>query len=162
MFAALSLPVLFIKYECSSGVSEFAEDNIRKLMKSKLDSNYNREIMQGNTLFGPHRDDFSFYIGDDNLRIFSSQGGQRLAVIVLKLSELPIFKKFTGFYPILLLDDIFSEIDSKKRNRLVKYINCDIQTIITATDLKNINKKLLDDAKIFEVFSGDIREREAK
>lgn len=153
---------LFIKYDCSIGISEFDEDNIRKLMKSKLNSNYNREIMQGNTLFGPHRDDFSFYMGEDNLRIFSSQGGQRLAVVVLKLAELPIFREVTGFSPILLLDDIFSEIDGKKRNKLVKYIRDDIQTIITATDLKNINKKLLVDAKIFEVFSGDIREREAK
>lgn len=117
-------------------------------------------MQQGNTLYGPHRDDFTFYIGEDNVKVFSSQGGQRLAVIAFKLAEIQIFKDATGESPILLLDDIFSEIDSKKRGKLVSYIQDDVQTIITATDLKNINKKMLENSKIFEVFSGNIREKE--
>lgn len=153
---------LNISYETSVEITEVEENKIRESLRKKFSNNFQRELVQGNTLFGPHRDDFSFYIGEDNLKVFSSQGGQRLAIIALKLAELPIFKEKTGFYPILLLDDIFSEIDNKKKNKLVKYINHDIQTIITTTDLKNINKKILEDAKIFEVFSGNIKERQEK
>lgn len=153
---------LHILYESSINLDNLNDDDFKLKLKNKFDNNYKREIMQGNTLYGPHRDDFSFYLSEDNLRIFSSQGGQRLAVICFKLSEIDIFKSKTGYYPILLLDDIFSEIDNKKKNKLIKYIDNNIQTVITATDLKNINKKIIDNAKIFEVNSGYVKEREAK
>lgn len=141
-------------------LDKYDEEYIKNKLKSKFESNYKKELAIGSTLYGPHRDDLLFKIGDDDVRIFSSQGGQRLAVVALKLAEIPIFKEITGYYPILLLDDIFSEIDGKKRNKLIKYINNDFQTIITTTDLKNVNKKLIENAKIFEVFSGNIRERD--
>lgn len=151
---------LKIKYENSLDLDIFNEEKARKILKNKLIRCREREIHLGNTLYGPHRDDFSFYLEDDNIRIFSSQGGQRLAVIALKLSEIPIFKDKTGENPILLLDDIFSEIDATKRKKLLSIIDSDVQTIITATDLKNISKKTLEQSKIFEVFSGNIREKE--
>jgi len=153
---------LYIKYDTFLDIKEFTDLEIRNILNNKYKKNYQKEIGQGMTLYGPHRDDFSFYINDDNLKIFSSQGGQRLAVICLKLSEIELFKDKTSYNPILLLDDIFSEIDSKKRNKLIKFINNDIQTIITTTDIKNINKKLLENSKVFEVFSGNIEEKEAK
>ena len=120
------------------------EELIRNNLLKKFNSNLNRELQQGNTLYGPHRDDFSFMIGEEDVKIFASQGCQRLAVIAFKLAEIDIFYNKTNYKPVLLLDDIFSEIDSKKRTKLIQYINKDLQVIITATDLKNINKKLLD------------------
>lgn len=80
----------------------------------------------------------------------------RAAVLALKLSEIEIFRKNTGDEPILLLDDIFSELDLKKKNRLIKYIIDDVQTIITTTDLHMIDEVLVNKAKIFEVESGKI------
>ena len=79
-----------------------------------------------------------------------------------KLAEIQIFKELTKKNPLLLLDDIFSEIDIKKRNRLLKYIDGSIQTIITTTDLKNINKKIVENAKIFKVIDGTVTEKVGK
>lgn len=151
---------LKIKYENSINFSYYDEDIIKNDLYNKFNKNFQREMQQGSTLYGPHRDDFSFFIDNEDARIFASQGCQRLAVISFKLAEIDIFYNKTGYYPVLLLDDIFSEIDIKKKSRLIKYINQDVQVIITATDLKNINKKLLNNSKIFEVISGNIQERE--
>ena len=109
------------------------------------------------TMYGPHRDDFSFNYNGMDLKNYGSQGQQKIAILCYKLSEIPIFKNISGFYPVLLLDDIFSELDIKKRNKLLKLINdIDIQSIITTTDLKNINKDNLNDSFIFEVKNANI------
>ena len=97
-----------------------------------------------------------------DLKVYGSQGQQRIAVISFKLAEIQIFKELTKKNPLLLLDDIFSEIDIKKRNRLLKYIDGSIQTIITTTDLKNINKKIVENAKIFKVIDGTVTEKVGK
>ncbi|MBO5138765.1 MAG: DNA replication/repair protein RecF [Bacilli bacterium] len=129
-------------------------------MKEKLNDiyqkNYRKELNAGMTLYGPHRDDFSFYLNDNNLKLFGSQGQQRVAIISFKLSEISIFENRHGTKPVLLFDDIFSELDIKKRNRLMKFISNDIQAIITTTDLKNIQKKYLNDSIIFDVENGNI------
>ena len=124
--------------------------------KKKLDSIFDREKMYGMTLIGPHRDDFSFLLDGKDLSIYGSQGQIRAAILALKLSEVFLFKKKHGDYPILLLDDIFSELDVEKRNRLVKYIIDDVQTIITTTDVHMIDKSLVDKAKVFYVSDGNI------
>jgi DNA replication and repair protein RecF len=85
------------------------------------------------------------------MKIFSSQGQQRMAVISLKLSEIYLFKESLNEYPILLLDDVFSEIDIKKRNKIIKYLKNDIQTIITTTDINDINKNLLEKSVVYNV-----------
>ena len=111
------------------------------------------------TLYGPHRDDFSIFIGEENMKYYSSQGQQRVAIIAFKLSEVDIFQKEKGSSPILLLDDIFSELDIRKRNQLLQHIPKQVQTIITTTDLKNIQKKVLNRAKVFLVNHGTIQEK---
>ena len=109
------------------------------------------------TIFGPHRDDFIFKFNNNDLKYYGSQGQQKLAILSFKLAEIPIFTDLCGTEPVLLLDDIFSELDLKKRNRLLKIINSNnIQSVITTTDLKNINKKFLEDAYIYEVKKGNI------
>ena len=77
-------------------------------------------------------------------------------MLSLKLSEVNIIEDEIGEKPVLLLDDIFSELDLKKKNRLLKYVNQDIQSIITTTDLKNISKKSLENATIFKVNNGNV------
>ena len=112
------------------------------------------------TMYGPHRDDFYFDFNGNDLKFFGSQGQQKLAILSYKLSEIPIFTDICETEPLLLLDDIFSELDIKKRNKLLKFIGEDnIQTIITTTDLKNISKKYLNDAYIYEVKNGNVERK---
>lgn len=159
-FSVTGYENLEVIYHNSLDVTMFDEDKIRDAMKYKYKKYLDREMQQGNTLYGPHRDDFSFVIGEDNVKLFSSQGCQRLAVIAFKLAEISVFKDKCGHAPVLLLDDIFSEIDSNKKQKLISFLPDDVQIIITATDLENIDNKLLKTSKIYEVFCGNIRERE--
>ena len=112
------------------------------------------------TIYGPHRDDFYFEYKVNDLKYYGSQGQQKLAILSFKISEIPIFKEFTGTSPVLLLDDIFSELDLKKRNRLLKFIGSrDIQSFLTTTDLKNINKGYLDNSYIYKVNDGKVERK---
>ena len=116
-------------------------------------------MMQGITLDGPHRDDFTFYLDNVDMKVYSSQGQQRMAIIAFKISELSYYKKIIGSYPVLLLDDIFSEIDIKKRNKIINFLKKDIQTIITTTDINDISKKLLDNAVIYNISNKKITKK---
>lgn len=131
-------------------------DKLKDKFKKKLESMFDREKMYGMTLIGPHRDDFSFLLDDKDLSVYGSQGQIRAAILALKLAEVFLFKEKHGDYPILLLDDIFSELDVEKRNRLVKYIIDDVQTIITTTDIHMIDECLVKKAKVFTVSGGKI------
>lgn len=147
-------------YENNIHFDNYDVDEIRNEMESIIHDNYYKEIKYGMSLYGPHRDDFSFYINDSDIKYYGSQGQQKLAILSFKLSEIDIFEDITLEKPILLLDDIFSEFDIKKRNNLIKYINSkDIQSFITTTDLKNINKRYLDSASIYEVKDGNIERK---
>ena len=148
-----------IIYNNSLGIKEFSAKEVEKLFMHKFKKNLNIELMQGMTLTGPHRDDFSFYIDDKDMKIFSSQGQQRMAVISLKLAEIYLFKEVLGEYPVLLLDDIFSEIDKIKRNKIVKFLKDDIQTIITTTDINDINNILLENAIVYNVKNNKVTKK---
>ena len=155
----MNIDNLNIIYEPNIDIKDYEKKQIEKEFLKKLNNNFQREIFQGMTLYGPHRDDFSFYIDDQDIKYYGSQGQQRVAIISFKLAEVDLFKEEKKTNPILLLDDIFSELDIKKRNNLVKYIPDDIQTIITTTDLKNIQKKIVNNSKIFIVDNGNIVEK---
>ena len=83
-----------------------------------------------------------------------------MAVIALKLSEIEIFKDFKKTSPIILLDDVFSDLDNQKKNNLLNHIDNDMQVIITTTDLDSIDKKLLSKAKLIHIENGQILEKE--
>ena len=151
-----------IVYKTNIDIDSFKKDDLREVLSKKYNSSLDKEIEQGMTLYGPHRDDLEFYLGEDDIKVFGSQGQQKVGIIALKLSEIKIFKEITNSYPILLLDDIFSELDVKTRNKLVKYIDEDVQVIITSNDTKGISKQFLEQAKIFKVTNGNIQERVKK
>ncbi len=151
-----------IVYKTNVEIDNFEKDQIREILTKKYNSSLNKEIEQGMTLYGPHRDDLEFYIGEDDIKTFGSQGQQKVAIIAIKLCEIEIFKNITNSYPVLLLDDIFSELDVKNRNKLITYINNDLQVIITSNDTKGISKKLLENAKIFKVSNGSIAKEVTK
>ena len=120
---------------------------------------YSGDIEKGSTMYGPHRDDFLFIFEGNDLKLYGSQGMQRIAILSFKLSEIDLFKERCGTYPIVLLDDIFSEIDIDKRRNLLRFIKSNIQFIITTTDINNISEKLISKASIFTVDNGSIKKR---
>ena len=148
-----------ILYETNVDLGDFSKESIRNNLEKKYNSNLNKEIENGMTLYGPHRDDIQFMIDSDDIKLYGSQGQQKVAIIALKLSEIAIFKEMTDTYPIILLDDIFSELDVKTRNKLINYINGDMQVIITSNDTRGINKKFLNNAKLFKVIKGNVIEK---
>jgi len=163
VFKKLSnLDNLMIDYNASIDFKDFNVEKIRNTYESKLKKNFKIELMQGITLIGPHRDDFSFNLSGMDMKNFASQGQQRLAVIALKIAEIYLFKEEKKEYPVLLLDDIFSEIDSKKRNKIISFLLKDIQSIITTTDINDIDTKLVEKATVYKVNNNKITERGMK
>ena len=154
-----NLDNLLIKYETNVDLDGLNCEKVTKNYENKLKSTFKNELMQGVTLIGPHRDDFSFDLNGLDMKNFASQGQQRLAVIALKISETLLFKEETGEYPVLLLDDIFSEVDVKKRNKIIKFLLSDIQTIITTTDINDIDEKLLENGAVYKVNNNKVTER---
>ena len=144
-----------IVYKPNLDYSEYDYDKnkILEVFKDKYDSEY--KFLS--TFYGIHKDDFEFYLGDSNLKIYGSQGQMRISVLTLKLSEIEIFKKWKGSTPILLLDDVFSEIDEIKNNNLLNYLSRDLQVIITAVSLNSFNKEVLSNAKVFRIETGKIK-----
>ena len=144
-------------YESNVDTSSLEREEIKKSFKQKMEKMYRRELSFKASLVGPHRDDFVFYLNDKNLKLYGSQGQQRIAVLAIKLAEIEIFKAYTNTTPILLLDDIFSELDNRKKNNLLKFIKNNIQTIITTTELSTISKRIIDKAKLIEIEEGKVK-----
>ena len=155
IFIDFSSGDLYIKYINNIDAIDYNYDLKGKLL-SKLKSSLKRDILNGSTLYGPHRDDIEFYLNDKNVRDFGSQGQQRLTVLVMKFAEVELFKEKKDEYPILLLDDIFSELDILKRNAIIKYLDNGVQVFITSTDINDIDKSILTNSKIFNIENGNI------
>ena len=147
-----------VKYVPSIELKDTSKETIRALMKEKLTEMVEKEIGVRSTLYGPHRDDFEFYLNKNNLKNYGSQGQQRAAILALKLSEIEIFKGHKKTNPIILLDDVFSELDKDVRNNLLDYIKNDMQVIITTTDLTHMDKKIINKAKLINIKQGKIIE----
>ena len=133
-----------VQYEPDVEIEEF---------EKKLSSNQERDIKSKMTTVGPHRDDFSFLIGDIDIRKFGSQGQQRTAALSLKLSEIELVKKITKDTPVLLLDDVLSELDSNRQNYLLNSIG-EIQTIITCTGLEEFVNNRFEIDRVYKVTNG--------
>ncbi len=122
--------------------------------------NQERDVKLKQTVTGPHRDDFSFIVGDIDIRKFGSQGQQRTAALSLKLSEIELVRKMTKDNPVLLLDDVLSELDSSRQNYLLSTIG-DIQTIITCTGLDEFVNNRFEIDRVFHIENGKIIDRDA-
>ncbi len=131
-------------------------DEDKSVFKEKLTSNLSKELMYKMTIVGPNRDDFYLKLDDKNLSLYGSQGQMRSAVLALKLSEVKLFNDKTGDSPILLLDDIFSELDIEKRNNLLSTLSNNVQTVITTTDMENITEDIRKKANVYEIDDGNI------
>ena len=143
-----------LKLEYSSDYKNFDKDSII----NKYKDNLNRDIILGKTSFGVHHDDIKFKLDKYNIKDYGSEGQQKNAIIAYKLAELEIFKQVKGNYPILILDDLFSELDINKINNILNLINDDIQTFITVTEIDKINSNNIKKSKLFKVNEGNIGE----
>lgn len=115
-----------------------------------------RDILLGTTTVGPHRDDLGFYIGEQEIKIYGSQGQKRTAALSLKMAEIKIVEDTIGEKPILLLDDVLSELDRSRQNYLLENIK-GIQTIITCTGLEEFVKNGININQTFEIVNGSIK-----
>lgn len=145
-----------IKYIPSIEIDYKDDIKSKKLLIDYYNKHLKYDIKMCSTTSGVHKDDFEFNLVDNNLKFYGSQGQQRIAVLCLKLSEIEIFKKYKESTPILLLDDVFSELSDDKKNNLLKYISKDIQTIITTTELNNLDRKLIKKSKLFKIEAGKL------
>ncbi len=124
-------------------------------MERELLKNQARDLKFGMTSIGPHRDDMSFNIQDVDIRRFGSQGQQRSCALSLKLSEIELVKQSIRETPVLILDDVLSELDSSRQNFLLNSIH-DIQTVITCTGLDEFVKNRFEINKVFRVVNGTV------
>ena len=133
-----------IVYEPNVSIEDF---------ESRLKGSQMRDIKAKITSVGPHRDDFCFMVDGIDIRRYGSQGQQRTAALSLKLAEIELVKKITGDTPILLLDDVLSELDCKRQNQLLESIG-EIQTIITCTGMEEFVNNRFEIDRIFKVCEG--------
>ena len=148
---------LTIEYQTINELNdELTVEEIFEILKENYASIQTQEIDQGTTIVGPHRDDLIFYVNDRNVQTFGSQGQQRTTALSLKLAEIELMHEVTGEYPILLLDDVLSELDDSRQTHLLESIQNKVQTFITTTSLDGIQMELLDDPLIFYVKNGVI------
>ena len=133
----------------------YEKDVSSDLFERKLKANLERDMRLGTTGAGPHRDDLSFIVNGIDIRYFGSQGQQRTAALSLKLAEIEFLKKITKDKPVLLLDDVLSELDKERQRNLLDSIS-DIQTFITCTGVEDFIKKKFDIDKLYHVENGDV------
>jgi DNA replication and repair protein RecF len=128
-----------------------SEDEILNLLINSRKKDFEKRV----TSVGPHRDDFDIKINGIDARIFGSQGQQRTSVLTIKFASLEIIKEITGEYPVLLLDDVLSELDANRQKYILSSIK-NIQTFITCTGIGDIKDHLKDEAQLFLVKNGSV------
>lgn len=139
---------------------EYIEDEIRiqtdlesieKKIIEALPTIKEDEIRRGTTLIGPHKDELAFFINGRNARLFGSQGQQRTIVLAMKIAAVKLVQEIKGVEPVLLLDDVMSELDEKHRESLTAFTEKNAQTFITTTDSGYFSKEFLDRAYVLRV-----------
>lgn len=133
-------------------------DNLQENLYDLIKNNRNKDLEKRITSIGPHRDDFSILINNMDVKTYGSQGQQRTSVLTIKFASLHIIKNLIGEYPLLLLDDVLSELDTKRQEYILKSIH-GIQTLITCTGISDIKRHLEgNNMKIFNVDKGMVEE----
>ena len=131
------------------------QDVEEKVFEEKLQSAREKDLRFRVTSVGPHRDDFCVQTNGIDIRKYGSQGQQRTAALSLKMSEIYLVEKVTKDHPVLLLDDVLSELDSSRQNYLLESIH-DIQTMITCTGLDDFVSHQFTINKVFHVVAGHV------
>ncbi|TFE01430.1 DNA replication/repair protein RecF [Jeotgalibacillus salarius] len=130
------------------------QQEVENIFREKLESVRQREIERGVTLAGPHRDDLQFLVNGHDVQTFGSQGQQRTTALSIKLAEIELIHAEIGEYPILLLDDVLSELDDYRQSHLLNTIQGKVQTFVTTTSVEGIDHQTLNEATTFIVEDG--------
>jgi len=138
-------------------IGEAPQELVSQQLKAAMLDARDEEIGRGQTVVGPQRDDVEVWLEDHEARLFASQGQQRSAVLSLKLAELQYLADVTGEQPVLLLDDVMSELDPARRERLLAALQPGPQALITAADLNDLPRSILERAAVFRVERGTVR-----
>ncbi|QKS69598.1 DNA replication/repair protein RecF [Paenalkalicoccus suaedae] len=152
---------LEVTYVASCDVS--ADMNIPTLVKTLREAFSEveeKELRRGTTQLGPHRDDLAFFVNGRDIQTFGSQGQQRTTALSLKLAEIELIHEKTSEYPILLLDDVLSELDDHRQTHLLNAIKGKVQTFVTTTSVDGIDHSMMQEADTFYVTEGSIERRE--
>lgn len=152
-----NLEKLVIKYRPISGLhAEQTAEQMAEHLAIKLQQVRAKEFERGVTLVGPHRDDLQFFVNDYDVQTYGSQGQQRTTALSLKLAEIELIKQETKETPILLLDDVLSELDDYRQSHLLNTIQGEVQTFVTTTSVEGIHHATIEQAKMFHVKQGII------
>lgn len=152
---------LEIEYVTSfSSLSTQTQEEIQTQFLELLNQNKKKDMFRGTTTIGPHRDDLSFFVNQKNVQTYGSQGQQRTTALSVKLAEIDLIKEETGEYPILLLDDVMSELDDNRQLHLLETIEGKVQTFLTTTTLDHVKNKMTVEPEIFYVQQGEIKGEE--
>ena len=135
---------------------------MKEIYINQFKKNQTREADQATTLIGPHRDDLIFYLNEIPVQTYGSQGQQRSTVLSLKLAEIELMKLSTGEYPLLLLDDVLSELDDDRQTHLIKAIENKVQTFITTTSLDGIKQQFINEPVVIPIEKGTILKTESE
>lgn len=135
---------------------------MKEIYMNQFKKNQTREADQATTLIGPHRDDLIFYLNEVPVQTYGSQGQQRSTVLSLKLAEIELMKLSTGEYPLLLLDDVLSELDDDRQTHLIKAIKNKVQTFITTTSLDGIKQQFINEPVVIPIEKGTILKTESE
>lgn len=130
---------------------DYDRKEVRELMGQAMDRNATEERSRKRALIGPHGDEITFTLSGKDASQFASQGQQRSIVLAWKMAEVEMTKKTLGVNPVLLLDDVMSELDENRRNLLVATVGDSVQTFVTSTDLSPFNDDILERARIVEL-----------
>ncbi|MER2192570.1 MAG: DNA replication/repair protein RecF [Solibacillus sp.] len=151
------LEQLVINYQPITGMeANWSSEEMAAYLAKKLEEVKKRELDRGVTLVGPHRDDLQFLVNGYDVQTYGSQGQQRTTALSLKLAEIELIKQETKEAPILLLDDVLSELDDYRQSHLLNTIQGEVQTFVTTTSVEGINHETMKHAKMFHVKQGTI------
>ncbi len=152
-----NLEQLEIAYDASVKVSEAMDlETLKSTYQEKFTDIETKEVERGTTLAGPHRDDLVFFVNGKDVQTYGSQGQQRTTALSLKLAEIELIHSEVGEYPILLLDDVLSELDDFRQSHLLHTIQGKVQTFVSTTSIDGIEHDALKEAEIFHVKEGTI------
>lgn len=136
-------------------------DEIKQGMMTALDGLHKEEIRRGVTTIGPHRDEVRLLANGIDLGIYGSRGQARTAVLSLKLAEVSWIKEKSGIFPVLLLDEVLAELDTKRREDLLKHVLKTEQSLVTTTDLELFGENFIQNVRMWDIHDGRIGEKRA-
>lgn len=135
-------------------------EQMEEIFSQKLQESRRRELDRGMTLIGPHRDDLHFFVNGYDIQTYGSQGQQRTTALSLKLAEIDLVKQEVGETPVLLLDDVLSELDDYRQSHLLNTMQGQVQTFVTTTNIAGLDHEAIRNAKLYNVSAGQVAKEE--